>query len=127
MIPGLVHDVSATGSTFFIEPMGAVKANNELRELLAQEEKEIERISAPSCPPSAPPSGRPSCQDYDYAGGVWMRSLPGRKLSYRHGRAMPPRAGAQRQLPAAPGPPSAAGSEEGGAHRPVAWARSLTP
>ena len=44
MIPGLVHDVSATGSTYFIEPMGAVKANNELRELLAQEEKEIERI-----------------------------------------------------------------------------------
>ena len=44
MVPGLVHDVSATGSTYFIEPMGAVKANNELRELLAQEEKEIERI-----------------------------------------------------------------------------------
>ena len=44
MIPGLVHDVSATGSTYFIEPMGAVKANNELRELLSQEEKEIERI-----------------------------------------------------------------------------------
>ncbi len=44
MVPGLVHDVSATGSTYFIEPMGAVKANNELRELLAAEEKEIERI-----------------------------------------------------------------------------------
>ena len=44
MVPGLVHDVSSTGSTYFIEPMGAVKANNELRELLAQEEKEIERI-----------------------------------------------------------------------------------
>ncbi len=44
MVPGLVHDVSATGSTYFIEPMGAVKANNELRELLSQEEKEIERI-----------------------------------------------------------------------------------
>ena len=39
MVPGLVHDVSATGSTYFIEPMGAVKANNELRELLAQEER----------------------------------------------------------------------------------------
>ena len=45
-IPGLVHDVSATGSTYFIEPSSAVSANNALRELEIREKKEIERILA---------------------------------------------------------------------------------
>ncbi len=45
-VPGLVHDVSSSGSTFFIEPMQAVNANNALRELFARERKEIERILA---------------------------------------------------------------------------------
>ena len=45
-IPGLVHDVSATGSTYFIEPMSAVEANNALRELELQEQNEIIRILA---------------------------------------------------------------------------------
>ena len=45
-VPGLVHDVSATGSTYFVEPMSAVNANNALRELELKEEKEIERILA---------------------------------------------------------------------------------
>jgi len=45
-IPGLVHDVSATGSTYFVEPMSAANANNALRELELKEKKEIERILA---------------------------------------------------------------------------------
>ena len=40
-VPGMVHDQSATGSTFFVEPMAVVKLNNDIRELEIEEEKEI--------------------------------------------------------------------------------------
>ncbi len=45
-VHGMVHDQSATGSTFFIEPAAVVELNNQLKELALQEQEEIERILA---------------------------------------------------------------------------------
>jgi len=87
-IPGLVHDVSSSGSTFFIEPMQAVNANNTLRELFAAERKEIERILAEL---SAEAAAYKDHIDHNYEILVELDSIFARgKLSFQM-RAMEPK------------------------------------
>ncbi|MBR2672851.1 MAG: endonuclease MutS2 [Oscillospiraceae bacterium] len=43
-VQGMVHDVSSSGSTFFVEPASVVEANNQITYLKYEEQKEIDRI-----------------------------------------------------------------------------------
>ena len=86
-VPGLVHDVSASGATLFVEPMAAVKANNEIRELKAKEKAEIERILAEL---SADCADHRADIDADYAMLVRLDTIFARaKLSFKQ-NAMEP-------------------------------------
>ncbi|MBW4442602.1 MAG: endonuclease MutS2 [Plectolyngbya sp. WJT66-NPBG17] len=44
VIPGIVHDVSMSGATFYVEPHPTVQLNNQLRQLLRQEQTEEEAV-----------------------------------------------------------------------------------
>jgi DNA mismatch repair protein MutS2 len=46
IVGGIVHDTSSTGATLFVEPPAAVEFGNRIRELEAEEHREIERILA---------------------------------------------------------------------------------
>jgi DNA mismatch repair protein MutS2 len=43
-LPGIVHDVSSSGATVFVEPLEVVELANQWRELQLQEQREVERI-----------------------------------------------------------------------------------
>ncbi len=48
-LPSVVHDVSASGATLFVEPLAVVDLGNRLREARREEEREIERILRALC------------------------------------------------------------------------------
>lgn len=86
-VGGMVHDVSSTGATVFIEPASVVKINNDLRELAGKEEREIERILAAL---SAEVSTYSSNIESDYNVLVGLDLLFAKaKLSYNHNADAP--------------------------------------
>ncbi len=60
-VPGMIHDQSSSGSTFFIEPMAVVRLNNDLKELMIKEEEEIQVILSRLSNETAPYSESLDC------------------------------------------------------------------
>ena len=86
-LPGLVHDISSSGATVFVEPMGVVQANNEFIELQAKEEKEIQRILAEL---SAEAAAHREDIQWDYDTMVHLDLIFARgQLSYKMNAARP--------------------------------------
>lgn len=76
-LPGIVHDVSASGATVFVEPLETVEIGNRWREMLAEEQREIGRILRDL-------SSRVGARDGDIA--VAIESLAEIDLSLAKGR-----------------------------------------
>ena len=80
-MPGLIHDISSSGATVFVEPMGVVQANNELIELQGKEKKELQRILAQL---SADAAAHKDDIGWDYDALVLLDCIFARaELSYR--------------------------------------------
>ncbi len=45
-VKGIVHDISNTGATVFVEPWATIEMGNDLRQLVIEEKQEVERILA---------------------------------------------------------------------------------
>ena len=117
--------MSASGSTYFIEPMGAVKANNELRELQSKEEAEIERILADPVRASAASFREDIAQDYDLLLALDLIFARG-KLSYQM-NGMEPEIGGGRRVSCSARPGTRCWTRRRRCPSTWNWGRASTP